>query len=186
MSALHRRSSRPATLVLIPALAGAAVSVALGAYGAVHSPTGRAISTFGFSGLLNAKAWLTTGAAVLAVFQLASALRLYGRIGTGSAPRWLGPAHRASGALAVLLTLPVAYHCLWAFGFSSFDTRTLAHSLLGCLFYGAFVAKMLVLRLHGLPGWALPLAGGLVFSTLTALWLTSSLWFFTTVGFPAF
>jgi hypothetical protein len=33
-----------------------------------------------------------------------------------------------------------------------------------------------------LPGWALPLAGGLAFSAVVGLWMTSSLWFFTTVG----
>jgi hypothetical protein len=32
----------------------------------------------------------------------------------------------------------------------------------------------------------LPLAGGTVFALLVALWLTSSLWFFDTVGFPEF
>ena len=33
-----------------------------------------------------------------------------------------------------------------------------------------------------MPGWALPVFGGLVFTALVGLWLTSSLWFFTTVG----
>jgi hypothetical protein len=28
--------------------------------------------------------------------------------------------------------------------------------------------------------------GGLVFSSLTLIWLTSSFWFFTTVEFPGF
>jgi len=32
----------------------------------------------------------------------------------------------------------------------------------------------------------LPMIGGTVFTTLVALWLTSSLWFFSTVGFPGF
>ena len=34
----------------------------------------------------------------------------------------------------------------------------------------------------GVPGWALPLAGGLVFAALVGIWLTSSLWFFTSSG----
>ena len=58
----------------------------------------------------------------------------------------------------------------------------LVHSLLGCLFFGAFTVKMLVLTKQGFAGWILPAAGGLVFTTLIALWLTSSFWFFTTVG----
>ena len=33
-----------------------------------------------------------------------------------------------------------------------------------------------------LPGWLLPIVGGLVFAVLTALWLTSALWFFRTFG----
>jgi hypothetical protein len=37
-------------------------------------------------------------------------------------PAWLGTAHRLTGTLAFLLTLPVAYHCLWALGFQDFDS----------------------------------------------------------------
>jgi hypothetical protein len=43
---------------------------------------------------------------------------------------------------------------------------------------------MLALHSRRLPGWALPVLGGLVVTLLSALWLTSSLWFFTNVGFP--
>lgn len=183
------RSASPA-LILIPLLGGAVVSTALGVYGSVHHPTGQAVASFGFSGLLNMKAWLTTFAALLALFQLGSALRMYGRIGRRPVRAWVAPAHRASGVIAVLLTLPVAFHCLWALGYSTgygtVDTRVVAHSLFGTAFYGAFVAKMLTLRIRRLPGWALPLFGGLTFALLVLIWLTSSLWFFRNVGFPAF
>lgn len=172
------------TAFLVPLLVGSAVALALGAYSGLHEPTGGTITTFGFSSMLTMKVWLTTGAFLLGLFQLATALRMYGRIGSGPAPGWLGTAHRVSGLLAVLLTLPVAFHCLWALGFSSFDTRTLVHSALGCVFYGALVAKLLSLRMRHLPAWAVPLFGGLTFTLLVALWLSSSLWFFTNVGFP--
>jgi hypothetical protein len=172
--------------VLVPLLVGAAVAVSLGAYGSVHDPTGETISTLGFSGMINMKVWLTTGAAALALVQLATALRLFGRLGSGAAPRWVAILHRSSGTVAVLLTVPVAYHCLWSLGFADYDTRTLSHSLLGCAFYGAFVAKLLTLKMRRLPGWALPLFGGLTFAVLVAVWLTSSLWFFRNVGFPEF
>ncbi len=43
---------------------------------------------------------------------------------------------------------------------------------------------MLVLRIDGAPRYVLPVCGGLLVTLLTALWLTSSLWFFTNVGFP--
>jgi Family of unknown function (DUF6529) len=36
--------------------------------------------------------------------------------------------------------------------------------------------------LEALPGWALPIAGGLLFATLLGLWQTSALWFFSTFG----
>jgi len=45
-----------------------------------------------------------------------------------------------------------------------------------------FSAKMLLLRSERLPGWLLPIVGGLVFTALTILWLTSALWFFRTFG----
>jgi hypothetical protein len=73
-------------------------------------------------------------------------------------------------------------HCLYALGFQTYDLRTTVHSVLGCLFFGAFTTKMLVLSKHGMPGWALPLLGGLVFTALVAVWLTSALWFFLSVG----
>ena len=81
-----------------------------------------------------------------------------------------------------MLTIPVVVHCLYAAGFQAYSPRILVHSLLGCFFFGAFTVKMLVLSRKGMPNWALPLFGGLVFSALVGLWLTSSLWFFTTVG----
>jgi hypothetical protein len=60
----------------------------------------------------------------------------------------------------------------------------LIHSLLGCLFYGAFAVKVVVVRSHNLPGIALPLAGGAVFALLIGVWLTSALWFISNNGFP--
>ncbi|MGZ4590515.1 MAG: DUF6529 family protein [Actinomycetes bacterium] len=172
----------PTVRVLVPLLVGAAISVVLGAYAGSHSPTGRAVTTFGFSSVLTMKVWLTTAALGLGLVQLGSALRMYRVIGAAPAPSWVPVLHRTSGAVAVLLTVPVAFHCLWSLGFSTFDTRTTLHSVLGCTFYGAFVAKMLSLKMRRLPGWALPVFGGLVFTVLVAIWLSSSLWFFRNVG----
>jgi Family of unknown function (DUF6529) len=56
----------------------------------------------------------------------------------------------------------------------------LFHSLFGCLFYGVFVTKMLLLTRKRLPGWVIPVAGGLLFFGLVYVWLTSALWFFQT------
>jgi len=140
---------------------GSLVAVATGVYAGVHEPAGRPFATLGFSGMLQMKAWLTTAAALLLVVQLLTALWMWGRLpGAGRAPAWAAPVHRTSGAVAFALTLPVALHCMWALGFSSGSPRVLVHGLAACLFYGAYAAKMLGLRLRGLPGWALPVLGG--------------------------
>jgi len=60
----------------------------------------------------------------------------------------------------------------------------LIHGTLGCLFFGALAAKVVLVRSKRLPGWALPVAGGLVFTILVGIWLTSAFWFFTHVEFP--
>jgi hypothetical protein len=161
---------------------GSAVAIALGVYGKTHDPTFQPITTLGFPDMFSMKVWLSTIAMAFGLFQLGSALRLYGRIGSGPAPAWLGRVHKTSGALAVLFSLPVAYHCLWALGFQTTDTRVLVHSVVGCVFYGAFVAKVLSLHTRRLPGWTLPLLGGLTFAALVVVWLTSALWYWTSGG----
>ena len=171
-------------LLVAAVLVGSAVAVAVGVYGRVHDPTGETAMTLFFEQQITMKAWLATGAVLSVVFQVGSALVLYGKIGTLRAPAWLGDAHRISGTVAFVLSLPVAYHCLWAIGFSA-DlgiTRVYIHSIAGCLFYGAFAAKMIVVRSHGLHALALPIAGALVFTSLVAVWLTSAFWFFDTQG----
>ena len=90
----------------------------------------------------------------------------------------------SSGSLALLFTLPVAYHCLWSLGFNpgGGSGRRLWHSIFGCLFFGAFTTKVLVVRSRRMPGWALPAVGATLFTVLVLIWLTSSLWFFRKVG----
>ena len=172
--------------VLAAAAIGGAVSLSLGVYGRIHGPTGDTIFAFGFPTLLSMKAWFTTVAAALGIFQALSAAWMWGRLpGLGVAPSRVATWHRWTGTLAFFFTLPVAYHCLWSLGFQDTNLRVLAHSILGCAFYGALTAKLLLLRSNRLPGWTLPVAGGLLVAVLTAIWFTSSLWFFTTVGFPS-
>jgi Family of unknown function (DUF6529) len=170
--------------LLIAAGLGAAVALTLGIYGGVHDPANDLAVTLGFSATISMKVWLATVALVFAFAQLLTALWMYGRLPLGAAPKSLGSVHRISGRLAFLISLPVAYHCLYQLGFQDTDARVLAHSLLGCAFYGAFVAKVVVVRSKSLPGAALPLAGGLVFALLVAVWLTSGLWFIEANGFP--
>jgi hypothetical protein len=184
MAVAERAGTTPRTGLTIAFLGGAAVSVFLGVYGRVHDPTGETVVDLFFKNQITMKAWLATAAVLLVVVQITSALRMYGKVGSGPAPSWLGDAHRLSGTVAFVLTLPVAYHCLWSLGFNAdagFD-RVFIHSIAGCLFYGAFAAKVIVVRRHGLPGWALPVAGSVVFTALVVTWLTSALWFFDQQG----
>jgi hypothetical protein len=182
------RPERSGAALILPLLVGGAVAVALGVYGKQHQATGSAVKVPGFSSALTFKTWFATGSAALAVVQLVSAFAMYGKLprlfgGRLLAGRsWLAGVHRYSGRIAFLLAVPVAVHCLYAFGFQDYTRRVLIHSLAGCFFFGAFAAKMLGLTRSRLPGWALPVLGGLVFTGLVVLWLTSSLWFFTTVG----
>jgi len=179
--AVPRRRSAVAGVLLL----GAAVAVALGVYAKVHQPALRPLFLVGFSGMLQLKTWLATAALVLVLAQLTSALWMWGRLpGAGDAPAWIAPVHRWSGSVAFVVTVPVALHCVWSLGFVTSTPRVLLHSTLGCAFYGAYAAKMLGLRLRGLPGWAIPVLGGTVFALFVLVWLTSALWFFTRFGVP--
>jgi len=153
-------------------------------YGNVHDPSQKLVFTLGFSSTIAMKVWLGTIALAFAVIQVTTALWVYGKL-PWSAPAWAGNLHRISGRLAFIVSLPVAYHCLWSLGFQDTNSRVLVHSLAGCVFYGAFAAKVTIVRAKGLPGLALPVAGGLVFATLVAAWYTSALWFIDNRGgFP--
>jgi Family of unknown function (DUF6529) len=180
-------AERPvAPKLLLAALLGAGVALALGVYGNVHDPSQKLVFTLWFSSTIAMKVWLATFAVVFAVIQVLSALWLYGKLPV-STPSWVGGLHRISGRLAFLISLPVAYHCLWSLGFQDTNGRVLAHSLLGCVFYGAFAAKVTIVRSKGLPGIVLPIMGGLVFAILVGAWLTSALWFIdNNNGFPPF
>jgi hypothetical protein len=145
------------------------------------------IVTSVFSSAIAGKVWFATAAAILAIVQIVTASRIYGKLEWALPGRILGAPigriHRWSGRLAFLCTLPVAFHCIFILGFQTYDTRVLVHSLLGSFFYGVFAVKVLVVRDHKLPGWALPVAGGTLFTFLAALWMTSSYWYFTTIRF---
>jgi hypothetical protein len=132
-----------------------------------------------FSDTIHMKAWLATGAITLGLFQVLSAARLFELFRCGPAGRFWGRMHRMSGYLAILLTLPVAYHCIFLLGFETTSPRVAIHSILGSAFYGAFLVKVILVRSERFPGWALPVAGGLLFAILAGLWLTSSLYLFS-------
>jgi Family of unknown function (DUF6529) len=131
-----------------------------------------------FSDTIHMKAWLATGAIVLGLFQVLSAARLFELFHFKPSGRFWARTHRMSGYLAILLTLPAAYHCIFLLGFDTTSPRVAIHSVLGSALYGAFLAKVILVRSGDLPRWALPVAGGLLFAILVGLWLTSSLYVF--------
>jgi hypothetical protein len=138
-----------------------------------------------FSTPIAFKAWFATAAAVLAIVQVATGARIFGKL-TGIVPvppPSVNRIHRWSGRLAILCTLPVAFHCIFILGFKTDDARVLAHSLLGTFIYGVFAVKVFFVRDKDHPRWTVPLVGGALFTVLVLLWSTSSLWYFTEVEF---
>jgi len=168
-----------------PAVAFALVSLTVGllAKQTLRSPYDTPFFQLFFSDTLHMKVWLATVAVVLALAQLVTAARIYRVLRFPPPGGFYKLVHRWSGRIAILLTVPVAYHCIFLLGFGTYDTRVYVHSLLGSALYGAFIAKVIVVRSKGFPGFALPVAGGVLFSIILCLWLTSALWFFNTVGF---
>jgi hypothetical protein len=172
--------------------AGAVVAVLLGVLGKVHDPTLDGTTTLGFRTVIEMKVVLTTVIGVLAVLQVVGALWLYGKLGI-RVPSWLGTAHRISGTIALLLSVFVAYHCLWALGLETgrfhdgakVPMRTVVHGVLGCAVFGAVVVKVAAVRSRRAPGWFLPVAGGLLFALLIAVVLTSAGWYLRKNGWPA-
>ena len=138
-----------------------------------------------FSTAIAGKAWLATGAFVLAIVQVLTASRMWGKL-QGLVPLSFTTSrriHRWSGRIALLLTLPVFFHCVTILGFrtptrGSRSTRSPARSCTGSL-----AAKLLVIRWKGYPHWVLPVLGGSLAAMLATLWLTSSFWYFTNVRF---
>jgi Family of unknown function (DUF6529) len=170
----------------IPLLAlalGAVVAVLLGVNDRRH-PASAHLVTLGFGSVIEMKTSLAFGIGVLLLVQLALALRMYGKLGSSPAPGWVGSVHRAIGLATVVVSLPVAYDCLLAFGIQTYQPRVTAHALLGCAVYGAFVVKVFAVRSRSAPSWFLPVAGGVFFALFMAVVLTSAVWYSLQNGFP--
>ncbi|GAA2673497.1 hypothetical protein GCM10010400_39480 [Streptomyces aculeolatus] len=155
-----------------------ATAVAIWLVGDHHTPE-YTTSLFGEEGeaAVTLKARLGTALLGLAVLQLLLALWMYGRIpGLTAASRPVRITHRVLGWGAFVLSVPIAYHCVRTYGVETTDTRVHLHSIAGCALYGAFVAKVLVVRSRRLPGWLLPAAGGALFVAIGLLWYSAALW----------
>jgi hypothetical protein len=138
-----------------------------------------------FSTPIAFKAWFASAAALFAIVQVLTGARIFGKLGRAVpiAPPRVNQIHRWSGRIAILLTIPVAFHCIFILGFQTGDARVLVHSLLGTFLYGVFAVKVFFVRDSDHPRWTVPLVGGTLFTMLALLWSTSSLWYFTQVRF---
>jgi hypothetical protein len=174
--------SRSGRIPLLALVLGAVVTVLLGVNDRRHPGSAKPVH-LGFDSILQMKTWLALVIGVLILGQLVGGLWMYGKLGS-PAPGWVGPAHRAAGFLAVLVSLPVAYDCLLAFGVQDYKVRVLVHALCGCAVYGALVVKVFAVHSHTSPGWFLPVAGGVLFAVLMASVLTSAVWYSLQFGFP--
>ena len=138
-----------------------------------------------FSSTIAGKAWFATAAVVLAVVQVSTGARIFGKLERiVRIPRpQVNRVHRWSGRLAILLTLPVAFHCIFILGFQDVNARVLTHSIFGSFVYGVLVVKLFFVHDKKHPRWTLPVVGGTMFAVLATLWLTSAYWYFTEVRF---
>jgi Family of unknown function (DUF6529) len=170
-------------LALVLAAAVAAVLVVVGR---VHQPDYSA-SIFGqvALGALRLKSWIATVTLGLAGLQALLALWLYRKLPFAPAPaRWVGVAHRLTGLVLLAVTIPVAVHCLTAYGVQLTPLRVAVHSLAGCFLYGAFAAKVLLVQSKRLPGWVLPVVGGTLVVVVIVLWYTAALYYFNGFQLP--
>lgn len=181
-----RRPAASAPGLVVPVVVGALVALGIGLLArheaiAPGAYPGSYIRLF-FSDSLYFKAWFATAALALALLQPVSGAWIFNKL-PWHRPSWIAAFHRWNGRLVFLLTLPVAYHCIFRIGFQSTTGRVLAHAILGCALYGLLVAKVLIVRRRRSPTWSIVTAGGLLFATLLAIWYTSALFLFRTAGF---
>ena len=167
-------------------LVAAGVAVALYVAGRVHTPN-YTFGLFGRVGLgaVTLKSMLATVAVGMAALQVLLALWIYRKLPlAGQPPHPVRPVHRIIGFALFALTVPIAVHCLIAYGVQLTSLRVAVHSLAGCFFYGAFAAKVLLVHSRRLPGWALPVAGGTLAVLAGVLWYTSALWYYNGYQLP--
>jgi hypothetical protein len=146
-----------------------------------------AFGLFGQAGLgaVMLKSLLATIAFGTAIVQVLLALWMYRRLPfAGRPPHPVPLAHRIIGFALFAFTVPIALHCLIAYGVQLTSPRVAVHSLAGCFFYGAFAAKVLLVQSRRLPGWALPAAGGTLAVLAGVLWYTSALWYYNGYQLP--
>jgi hypothetical protein len=164
-------------------LLGIGVAAAVYVAGRLHQPD-YSFSLFG-TDPVPPKSLLATIVLGLAALQVLLALWMYRKLPlAGRLPRPVPVTHRVTGFALFALTVPIAVHCLIAYGVQLTSARVAVHSIAGCFFYGAFTAKVLLVHSRRLPGWALPAAGGTLAIIVGVLWYTSALWYYNGYQLP--
>ena len=181
------KGTRPRRWLLAPLGMFAAFALAAGlvAHGRDEIPGNFRLFKSWFTDQFHLMTWLSMAAALLACTQLFTAAWIFRKL-PWPRPDWIPAVHRWSGRLALVVVAPVVYWCIFQLGFQTYDTRYVAHSVLGTLFVGFVAAKVTIVRLHRFPVWVYPLAGLLVFATLIGSWWTSALWFVRQAGISLF
>ncbi|WP_435135111.1 DUF6529 family protein [Actinacidiphila sp. bgisy144] len=177
-----------AALAVLAGLAPFAVGAGLYVFGREHTPDYTS-GLYGQHGIdaIDLKARLGSALFCLVLLQYGIALWMTGRIPrVPAAPARVRTGHRVLGYLLFLFSLPIAYHCLVTYGIETTSARAALHSFAGCVFYGAFVAKVIVVRSRRLPGVLLPAVGSLLLVTAALLWYTASLWVLGGYTVPGF
>ena len=114
-------------------LLAAGVAAALYVAGRLHQPD-YSFSLFG-TDPVPPKSVLATIVLGLAVVQVLFALWIYRKLAlAGRPPRPVPVTHRVTGFALFALTVPVAVHCLIAYGVQLTSPRVAAHSVAGCFF----------------------------------------------------
>jgi len=183
MTAPRAQNTGSAGRLAVIGLLAIGVAAALYVAGRLHRPDYR-FSMFG-TDPVPAKSLLSSIMLGLALVQLLLALWMYRKLPLAARPpRAVPVTHRVTGFALFGLTVPVAVHCLIAYGVQMTSLRVAIHSLAGCFFYGAFTAKVLLVHGRRLPGWALPAAGGALAILVGVLWYSSALWYYNGYRLP--
>lgn len=180
------RSRRAWPAAVAALVLGAAVFTVIFAVGRAVTPD-YTTGLFGqhLEDAVSLKSKLGTALLALALIQFALALWMYGRLpGVARAPRRVRTSHRVIGALAFLLSVPIAVHCITTYGIELTPMRAAVHSIAGCFFYGAFAAKVLVVQWRATPRWLLPLLGGSLVAAIAVSWYAAPLWYINGFTLP--
>jgi hypothetical protein len=122
-------------------------------------------------------AWKVAAASVvfaLAGLQVMTAARFWAHAPlAGISPRAAVRIHRASGRVALILSVAVGLACLVGPAGPVSPTRVLLHSIFGTLLFGVLAVKFGLLKLVRGGERYIPVAGITLFLTFSAIWATS-------------